>query len=189
MSHPTLYSTVDVPFPNLDELPERVRERFDDVPVKVNLFRMLAHSPGTFVEVMDLTDAVFKRLTLDQYSVQLLVLFVATQENNAYEWDQHVSIAGAAGVKDEQMLAIAEDRWDDPSLFSDGDRVLLRFAAGVLRHGKAPAVLFKNSLKTFGIQELADALIVIGFYRMISGFMLTLDIPIDAQSDGTWITK
>jgi hypothetical protein len=39
------------------------------------------------------------------------------------------------------------------------------------------------------ISTLPNNAIVIGFYNMISGFMRTLQIPIDAQTDGEWIKK
>ena len=39
----------------------------------------------------------------------------------------------------------------------------------------------------FSVEELADAMIVIGFYRMLSGFIQTFDLPSDPQEDGTWI--
>lgn len=65
--------------------------------------------------------------------------------------------------------------------------MLLRFGQAILNKGKAPGVLFKHALEHFSLQELSDAIIVIGYYRMLSGYIQTFDIAIDAQEDGNWI--
>src|SRR6478735_6205636 len=48
---------------------------------------------------------------------ELLVLQVAAHEGTAYEWEQHVSISQAAGVREDQFIAIAEQRFDDGEAF------------------------------------------------------------------------
>jgi hypothetical protein len=70
-------SRVQIEYPDFSKLSERVRHKFESLPTKVNFFRMLGYSPGTFVEVIDLTNAIFKNLTLRDYHKELLVLTVA----------------------------------------------------------------------------------------------------------------
>ena len=106
-------SKIEIEFPDFSKLPERVQQRYESLPTIVNFFRMMGYSPGTFVEVMELTDAIFKRLTLSDYHKELLVLQVAAHGGCAYEWEQHVSISQAAGVREDQFIAIAEQRIDD----------------------------------------------------------------------------
>jgi len=48
-------------------------------------------------------------------------------------------------------------------------------------------VLFKHAQQHFSLEELSDAVIVIGYYRMVSVYLQTFDIEIDAQKDGSWI--
>jgi hypothetical protein len=116
-----------------------------------------------------------------------MVLLVGAHENVAYEREQHVSIAQAAGVRPDQFIAIAEGRIDDADAFSEDERVLLRFGKDVLDKGKAPGVLFKHALRRFSVQDLSDAIIVLRYYRMISAHIQTFDIATDAQGDGNWI--
>jgi len=42
-------------------------------------------------------------------------------------------------------------------------------------------------LTHFSVQELSDAIIVLGYYRMLAGYIQTFDIPVDEQADGNWI--
>lgn len=50
-------------------------------------------------------------------------------------------------MREDQFIAIAENRFDDPKAFKE--------------------------------DELADVMIVIGYYRMLSGFIQTFNLPID----------
>lgn len=180
-------SKIEIDFPDFKNLPTPVKEKYESLPTIVNFFRMMGYSPGTFVEVMDLTNAIFKKLTLSDYYKELLILQVAGYEDCEYEWEQHVSISQAAGVREDQFIAIAEQRYDDSEVFSVRERALLRFGKVILEQGKAPGVVFKHTLEQFSIEELADAMIVIGYYKMLSIFIRTFNIPIDAQENGNWI--
>ena len=182
-----LSSKIAIEYPDFATLPERVKQKYESLPTIVNIFRMLGYSPGTFVEIIDLTYAIFKNLILSDYHKELLVLQVAAHEGTAYEWEQHVSISQAAGVREDQFIAIAEQRFDDGEAFVLRERVLLNFGKIILEQGKAPGVVFKHTLEHFTIQELSDAMIVIGYYRLLSIFIQTFNIPIDAQEDGTWV--
>ena len=182
-----LSSKLAIEYPDFTKLPERVKHKYENLPTIVNIFRMLGYSSGTFVEIIDLTYAIFKNLTLSDYHKELLVLQVAAHEGNAYEWEQHVSISQAAGVREDQFIAIAEQRFDDGEAFVLRERVLLNFGRIILEQGKAPGVVFKHTLEHFTIQELSDAMIVIGYYRLLSIYIQTFNIPIDAQEDGNWV--
>lgn len=183
----SISSKVDIDYPDFTKLPDPVREKFEKLPTKVNFFRMLGYSPGAYNPMIDLTNAIFRDLTLSDYHKELMVLLVAAHEEVAYEWEQHVSIAQAAGVRPDQFVAIAEGCLEDTEAFNENERILLRFGQAILNKGKAPGVLFKHAMKHFSLQELSDAIIVIGYYRMLSGYIQTFDIAIDAQKDGTWI--
>ena len=186
-SNARLGAKVEIEFPDFAELPARVREKYEGLPTVVNFFRMLGYSPGSFVEIIDLTNAIFKNLTLSDYHKELLVVQTAAETGSDYEWEQHVSIAQAAGGREEQFVAIAENRLDDAEIFSEKERVLLRFGKTIHEKGKALGVIFKHALEHFSVEELADAMIVIGFYRMLSIYIQTFDLPIDAQADGNWV--
>lgn len=186
-SNERLSSKVEIDFPDFSKLPERVRDKFERLPTKVNFFRMLGYSPGAFVEVIDLTNAIFKNLTISDLHKELLVLLVAAHEGSNYEWEQHVSVAQAAGVRADQFIAIAENRLGDAAAFTEKEQLLLHFGKAILEQGKAPGVLFKHALEHFSVGELSDAMIVIGFYRMLSGFIQTFNLPSDPQEDGNWV--
>jgi alkylhydroperoxidase family enzyme len=186
-SNDQIRSTVSIDYPDFSKLPDPVREKFESLPTKVNFFRMLGYSAGAYIPMIDLTNAVFRDLAISDYHKELLVLLVAAHEQVAYEWEQHVSIAQVAGVRPDQFVAIAEGCLSDKAAFKEDEQVLLRFGKAILDNGKAPGVLFKHALQHFSTQELSDATIVIGYYRLVSNYLQTFNVEIDAQQDGSWI--
>lgn len=180
-------SEVAIDYPDFDKLPTAVRDKFESLPTKVNFFRMLGYSAGAFIPTIDLTNAIFRDLNISDYHKEMMVLLLAAHEGVAYEWEQHVSIAQVAGVRPDQFVAIAEGCIDDTQAFTEAERVLLRFGKAVIDKGMAPGVLFKHAQQHFSLEELSDALIVIGYYRMLSAYIKTFNIEIDAQEDGSWI--
>ncbi len=82
---------MQIEYPDFATLPAHVKEKFENLPTKVNFFGMMGYSPDTFVEIIDLTNAIFKNLTLNDYHKELVVLSVASYADATYEWEQHVS--------------------------------------------------------------------------------------------------
>jgi alkylhydroperoxidase family enzyme len=178
---------LEIDYPNFNDLSEAVREKYNDLSTKVNLFRMLGHSPNSFVEMMDLTESIFKKLTISDYDKELLVLQTAAYNDNAYEWAQHIIIGETAGINNNQMLAIIEGRINDDETFSEKEQQLLLFGEFVLKTGKVPKPIFKKTLEYYTLEKLTDAMVVIGYYQMISIIIQTFDISIDQQEHGDWI--
>lgn len=148
---------------------------------------MIGHSAGAFIPMIDLTNAIFRDLNISDYHKELLVLLVAAHEKVSYEWEQHISIAQVAGVRPDQFIAIAEERINDDKAFKEDEQVLLLFGKAILANGKAPGVMFKHALQHFSVEELSDATIVVGYYRMVSNYLQTFNVATDAQKDGSWI--
>ncbi|MDA8048370.1 MAG: hypothetical protein M0Z30_24540 [Actinomycetota bacterium] len=46
---------------------------------------------------------------------------------------------------------------------------------------------FKHALEHFSIEELSDALVVIGYYRLLSIYIGTFQVEVDPQQDGNWV--
>ena len=40
-------STLDIPYPDFAKLPEAVKQKYDSLPMVVNIFKMLGYSSGT----------------------------------------------------------------------------------------------------------------------------------------------
>ena len=83
-----------------------VRASFDRMPVKLNIFRMMAHAEANFIPAMRYANSILHRQKLSHVNRELLILQVAQRENGAYEWRQHIPIALGLGVTQRQIDCI-----------------------------------------------------------------------------------
>ena len=73
---------------------------------------------------------------------------LAAHERAAYEWEQYVSISQAAGVREDQFIAIAEHRFDDAEAFTGDERVLPRLEKPYWTREKLPPFCSSMLLNT-----------------------------------------
>jgi alkylhydroperoxidase family enzyme len=109
-----------------------IRASFDRMPVKLNIFRMMAHAEANMIPAMRLGNSILHRQKLSAVNRELLILQVAQLEHGAYEWRQHVPIALGVGVTQRQVDCLERAAYDDGA-FSDAERA--RKAGLILRLG------------------------------------------------------
>ncbi|MDP3689729.1 carboxymuconolactone decarboxylase family protein, partial [Bradyrhizobium sp.] len=83
-----------------------IRASFDRMPVKLNIFRMMAHAKANMIPAMRLGNSILHKQKLSPVNRELLILQVAHLEGGAYEWRQHVPIALGVGVTQPQIDAV-----------------------------------------------------------------------------------
>src|SRR5213083_972841 len=110
-----------------------IRASFDRMPVKLNIFRMMAHAEANMIPAMRLGNSILHKQKLSAVNRELLILQVAQLEGGAYEWRQHVPIALGVGVTQRQIDALEASRFDDDA-FNAAERALLAFSKHVTKN-------------------------------------------------------
>ena len=164
-----------------------VREALDALPA-LNIFRMLAHADSAFVPYLGLGGVLLAQLELDPKLRELAILLVAAHTGAEYEWIQHVGIAKAIGVDDEQIAAVELGDLQAASLDADA-RILLRFTNEVLQRPRADDDTFAALRECFPPRQIVELLLVIGSYHMLARVMTTLDIDLDPASGSAVIDE
>ncbi len=154
-----------------------VREALDALP-PLNIFRMLAHADSAFVPYLRLGGALLAQLELDPKLRELAILLVAARTGAEYEWIQHVGIARALSIDDEQISAVQRGELEAACLDPDA-RVLLRFTSEVLAGSSAEDETFTALVERFPPRQIVELLLVIGTYHMLARMMTTLEIDLD----------
>lgn len=172
----------EFPYPDFALAPPEVRDTFEALPAKINLFRMLAHSHGTYPALMQFTQAVFKQLELSKRHYELIVLFTGHKTRAEYEWRQHLGTAPKAGVRPDQIAAIESDDFYDPSIFDEHERCLLRMADELMRDGAVATHTLKKARRHFTPGQIIEIGIVVGFYRMLAGVIRTVDLDYNPEA-------
>src|SRR5271154_33909 len=96
-----------LPLLDPEQTSEELLAAFARMPVKLNVFRMLAHAENDALPVLRLANAILHRQQLSAVHRELLILQVAHIEGGAYEWHQHVPIAESVGISSAAIQAIA----------------------------------------------------------------------------------
>jgi len=158
--------------------PESIREVFDRLPVRLNIFKMMAHAQTNFRPWLMLGGSILTEQKLDAKLRELAILRVAQLTPARYEWVQHVPIALAVGATPAQVDAL--DRGDaDADCFDADERLVLRFTTEVLRDVRASDATFAAMKARFSAQEIVELILAIGFYMSVARLMETTDLDLE----------
>jgi alkylhydroperoxidase family enzyme len=155
-------------------------QRLNEFPVRLNLFRMLAHSEPVFTHVLKLGNVLATDLTLAPQFRELAILQVAHLSGSTYEWIQHTSVALVVGVTQAQIDAIEQE--NDAAfqaVFTEKEHLALQLARNVYASGEVSDSFFAPIKKVFTATEIVELLSVIGYYIMLARFLMVLQIDSD----------
>src|SRR6266436_3515014 len=158
--------------------PEHVRELLEQLPVKLNVFRMMAHAESDFRPLVGLGTAILGRQKLSAKLRELAILRIAALSPARYEWVQHVPIAQAMGATPAQVAAL--ERGDIAAdVFDSLERVVLRFTTEVVRDVRASEATFAELARLLSAQEIVELIITVGYYMMIARLLETTAVDLD----------
>ncbi|WP_375783905.1 carboxymuconolactone decarboxylase family protein [Bradyrhizobium sp. Pha-3] len=155
-----------------------IRAAFDRMPVKLNIFRMMAHADANAMPLMRLGNSILHKQKLSAVNRELLILQAAQLEGGAYEWRQHVPIALGVGVTQAQIDAVERGNYDDAAL-NAAERALLGFGREVVEKVRVGEAAFAGVREHFGDQEIVEAIVTLGFYMMMARLTEATETDLD----------
>jgi alkylhydroperoxidase family enzyme len=155
-----------------------IRASFDRMPVKLNIFRMMAHAEANMIPAMRLGNSILHKQKLSAVNRELLILQAAQLEGGAYEWRQHVPIALGVGCTQAQIDAVERADYDAAGL-SDAQRALLKLGREVVENVRVPEATFAAARKHFSDQEIVESIVALGFYMMMARLTEATETDLD----------
>lgn len=155
-----------------------IRASFDRMPVKLNIFRMMAHAEANMIPAMRLGNSILHKQKLSAINRELLILQAAQLEGGAYEWRQHVPIALGVGVTQSQIDAVERGDYADASL-NAAEQALLNFGREVVEKVRVQEAAFAGMRKHFGDQEIVESIVALGFYMMMARLTEATETDLD----------
>jgi len=172
-----------LPYVDPEAMKPAVREVYDRLPVKINIFRMMPHAETCYRPLLSLGTAVLFRQDLDARLRELAILRVANLSRAGYEWAQHVPIAKSVAATDEQIAAL--ERGDaEASCFSDDDKLVLRFATELVRDVRVSDETFARAKSRFSDREIVELILAVGYYMMIARLLETTGVDLEEVAGG-----
>ena len=142
---------------------------------------MLAHSPNLASAFLRTAQVQFTDLELSLRHRELLILTVASAVDCDYEYQQHVSISGDAGIAPALRESIWRKQPDETLLNDEADRVLIAFVRDVVDSPTVSRGRMDEVRAHLSARQVVEVMQLVGFYWGLGRLCTVLDLEIDAE--------
>lgn len=147
----------------------------------LNIFRMMGHSGGLLKRFIGLGNHLLGASQLDPVLREIAIVRVGVLSKASYEVHQHERICRQMGMAEDLIQAIHEG--PDAKPFNALQADVMRYTDDVVLNVRASDATFGKLSKELSHKEMQELTLTIGFYMMVSRFLETFDVDIEA--DGT----
>ena len=167
-----------------EQAPPEVREIFqkiEDNGAKIlNLYKVVANSPGLLLNFIRLGNSVIGRMELPSRLREIVILRVARLTGSEYEWAQHAPVALQVGVSQKQLDSISD--WKNAAEFNNKERAVLQYTDEVAQNVKVTDQTFNTLKNFFNEQAIVELTMTIGYYEMVARLLVPLQVEVDEGS-------
>jgi 4-carboxymuconolactone decarboxylase len=147
----------------------------------LNIFRMMGHSGDLLEAFSRFGGYLLNRTSLDPVLREIAIVRVGVLSKASYEVHQHEAISRRIGMSDELIKAIHEG--PAAPVFTDLQRQVMAYTDDVVANVRASDPTFLPLRHALGDKALQELTIVIGFYMLVSRFLETFDVDIEAAGE------
>ena len=148
----------------------------------LNIYRTLANHPKLLKRWSVFGNHVLFKNTLPPRERELLILRTGWLRRSAYEWGQHVVIAGRSGVSDVEIERVKQG--PDADGWGAADAALLRAADELLEDAFITDETWESLTGQFSTEQLIDIIFTVGQYNLVSMALNTLGVQLDDGVEG-----
>ncbi|MFD0847096.1 carboxymuconolactone decarboxylase family protein [Sphingosinicella xenopeptidilytica] len=142
-----------------------------------NIHRVLANTPDIFPAFIAYAHALRARCAIEPTERELMILRVLERGGGHYELHHHRGMARQEGLANAAIEAVAN--WETASVFSDRQRLLLRFADRFYDNEGLDAQTAQDMRALFDDRTLVEIALTLALYIGLTRLTNTLHVPID----------
>lgn len=165
-----------IPYYNPDAAEPKVREFFSALP-GLNIFRMLGNAGTVGRDFVRFGSTILLRGKLDPALRELAIIRTGLVCGSAYEVHQHTRIARQMRIPEEKIAALKEG--SSSPAFSEIEKLTVRMAEEIAVNVKASDETFAGLASHLAPGQIAELVITIGYYVMVSCFLETFEVEIE----------
>jgi alkylhydroperoxidase family enzyme len=150
----------------------------------LNIFRALAHHPKLFKRFNLMGGFLLNKGLLPEREREIVILRVGWNAKAVYEFGQHTVIGKRCGLTDDEIAALASDTPAASVAWSADDTDLIALADELCADDCVSDATFARLSERWNEAELVELVVCAGFYRLVSGFLNTMGIPLDDSVPG-----
>lgn len=148
----------------------------------LNIYKVLPHAGKAGEAFLVMAQALLREGVFDPQLRELAIIRVGELCGSAYEVHQHTRIGRKVGLSDAQMLSLKVGA--DQSVLTATEKLVVLFTDEVVNKVKASEEVFARMQAQFGHAEIAELLMVIGYYMMVSRFLENFEVEIERPAGG-----
>jgi uncharacterized peroxidase-related enzyme len=143
-----------------------------------NVVKALANSPGLANKVFPLANYFMNQSPLDKRVRELAVLMLMKRCDCEYGFVRHIDIAKGVGISQEQIDAIGS--YQSSRLFSDDDKLVLRYAEELTTKVRVDDDLYSKVKKVVGDGNIIELTGAIAFWNMMARNLNALQVGLES---------
>lgn len=147
----------------------------------LNILGTLAHHPALARAFHTFNGHILFATTLSARQRELLVLRVAHRRDNAYEWAQHVALAGDAGITDDEVARTREGAAAEG--WSPLDAALVQAVDDLIDHARVGDATWATLAAELDEQQLMDVVFTVGAYDALAMALASFGVELDDDLD------
>ncbi|MEN6475016.1 MAG: carboxymuconolactone decarboxylase family protein [Syntrophaceae bacterium] len=145
---------------------------------QLNIFKIAAHATTVIArKFIGLPAAVLLNGTLDPVLREMAIVRTGILCRSDYEVYQHRKVSRRVGMPEEKIEAL--DIGSSAAVFSELERLVLRFTEETVEFHKAGDATFSALLQHFSHEQIVELAIAVGCYMMVSTFLNTFEVDIE----------
>ncbi len=142
-----------------------------------NVVKALSNNPGLAKRVFPLANYFMNESSLSPRVRELAVLMLMKRLDCGYGFGRHIEIAERAGLTRAQIESIGS--YQASALFSDDDKLILRYAEELTLHAQVDDDLFRQVQNLLGQQHILDLTAAISFWNMMARNLNALQVELE----------
>jgi alkylhydroperoxidase family enzyme len=146
-----------------DEVPRAGSGHARD-PLKFDILGVLARHPDMARVFMSYNAFLLQRGELPLRQRELAILRLAHSRRSAFFWGEHVRVALAGGLSDEDIARLARGNGE----FHGVDRMVLEATDELLAQGRAQPATWQRLVEQLGTHQAMELIFVVGTYAMLA---------------------
>ena len=150
--------------------------------IPLNIFGTIAHHPKLLQRFMNFAGFFLNKGQLPAREREIVILRVGWNCQSIYEFGQHTIIGRREGLADNEIVAITKDlpfhQW------APADAHLLAMADELCADNCVSEATWRLLQQKWSEAELVELVMVAGVYRLVSGFLNTMGVELDADTPG-----
>lgn len=141
----------------------RVLAKLEARGTDLTIQKILANSSTLFRPFILFSSALLFESEISRATAEILILWLARKLEVPYEWSEHVPLALASEVSEEQIGAIAADDLE-AAAFSEEQLLAVSLARELLAERAISAETFSRSLAMWEVSGVLDVLAIVGWW-------------------------